>query len=273
MNQNNGEHSTTVSFRTARSREEIERCYSIVYQEWEKVGYVSGGVRLRYSLYNALPSTTTFVGVSLPDSKVFMTATIIRDSQMGMPIDAIFNDKLAPYREAGKKLAEVSMLAFDSSSDVSGAKGAGTKRLALLLQMFRTILEHARASGIDVLCVKVHPRHASSYDMLMFEDFGETRDNPFVSNMPVTGKALDLSKIAHFCATEENQKTFPCNVFFDPASGQNDSKAIKESEYRFSEQDLKHFFVDLQPIFQKTSKEERGILRSLYPEVDFSRFF
>lgn len=260
---------TELHFREARTKEELERCYEIVYYEWEKAGYLSGGTPLRYSLYNALPQTTTFAGIK--NGKIFMTATIIPDSQIGMPIDIIFHDKLSDYRNNNKKIAEVSMLAFDSIG-TEGGKNVSMQRMVTLMQMFNTIFSYARCQKIDMLCVKVHPKHADSYERLLFKDFGDTRDNPLVKNMPVTGKILDISEVTNFCLNQEQTNTFPCNLFFNSSVSKTLDKEVS-AKYIFTPQDLRYFFIDKQPIFKNLSLTQRDYLKSLYPETEYSAIF
>lgn len=249
----------TVQFRTAQTKDEIEHCYALVYREWEKLGYLSGG-QLRYSLYNALPETTTFVGTNA-QGEIFMTATVIPDSPLGMPIDATFADKLSPYRASGRKLAEVSMLAFDSST----AQVSQTQRLFLLLQMFSTLFSHARSKSIDLLCAKVHTRHAASYEPLMFKDFGEIRNNPHVANMPVSGKILDMNEVTKHCTATEQKAAFPCDIFFT-----SDQERPLGTPYRFNQENLSYFFIQKQPIFKAISITQAVFLATAYPEIDFS---
>ncbi len=263
------DETTKLHFREAKTREELERCYEIVYYEWEKAGYLSGGTPLRYTLYNALPQTTTFVGIK--DDKIFMTATIIPDSLIGMPIDRIFSDKLSTYRKNNKKLAEVSMLAFDSNA-TGDERNISMQRMMALLQMFNTIFSHARTQKIDFLVVKVHPKHADSYERLLFKDFGETRDNPLVKNMPVTGKILDISEVTNFCSNQVQNNTFPCNLFFDNSVNKNFEEEVSD-RYIFTPQDLKYFFVDKQSIFKNLSLNQRDYLKSLYSETKYSDIF
>lgn len=248
----------TVQFRAAETRDEIEHCYALVYREWEKLGYLSGG-ELRYSLFNALPQTTTFVGTNA-QGKIFMTATVIPDSVLGMPIDATFKDKLVPYRESGRKIAEVSMLAFDSSTE----QATTAQRLFLLLQMFSTLFSYARNENIEMLCAKVHTRHAASYEPLLFKDFGEVRDNPNVANMPVSGKILDITAVTQYCAQPQQANTFPCDAFFTTTTNPQSN-----TKYRFTSADLAYFFIQKQPIFKTLSTEQVAFLAEMYPEIDF----
>lgn len=258
-----------AEFRVARTKEELELCYGIVHREWERIGYVRGGYPQRYSVYNALPTTTTFVGVTKPGGEVFMTATLIPDSAIGMPIDVVFKDKLAEYRAAGKKIAEVSMLAFDSFADSTESKEIEGKRLTFLVQMFRLILSYARRKGVELFCVKVHTRHAALYEKLMFDDFGEIRMMPLLSDMPVRGKILDIAKATHFCEEPEHASLFVCSSFFGSSTDEPLSAGFSE-KYRFTEQDLMYFFVEKRSIFQEISLEELAVIKSLYPEVDFT---
>jgi len=73
-------NSNKTIYRVARTREEIEGVLSLVYKEYQRKGYIPKGYKskLRISIYNALPLTTTFVAKE--GSKVLAGVTLIPDS-------------------------------------------------------------------------------------------------------------------------------------------------------------------------------------------------
>ena len=92
-----------IDYRAARSKEELQKAYSLVYKEYLKRKYVTENQSgLRISIHNALPETTTFVGIA--DSEVLATATVIVDSPLGLPMDKIYSDDLKKIRKKGKKI-------------------------------------------------------------------------------------------------------------------------------------------------------------------------
>jgi len=64
-----------VDYRVARNRQELEAAYGLVYKEYLKRGYIKpDGERIKLSIFNALPQTTTFVAIL--DRQIVATATV-----------------------------------------------------------------------------------------------------------------------------------------------------------------------------------------------------
>jgi hypothetical protein len=81
-----------IEYRVARTREELEKAYSLVYKEYLRRGYVKQNASgLRISIYNALPQTTTFI--SIIEKEIIATATVIPDSYLGLPMDEIYHEE------------------------------------------------------------------------------------------------------------------------------------------------------------------------------------
>ena len=106
-----------TDYRVARSRRELEKAYALVYQEYLKRDYINeveSGWRI--SLHNAMPETTTFVGIM--EEEVLATVSIIPDSPLGLPMDCIYREELNQFRAQKKKICEISMLASISFSNL-----------------------------------------------------------------------------------------------------------------------------------------------------------
>ena len=70
-------------YRVARTRQELEDVFSLVYKEYMQKGYIPKGYKskLRISIYNASPLSTTFV------AKEGSTVKTIRFGQQGVTGD------------------------------------------------------------------------------------------------------------------------------------------------------------------------------------------
>ncbi len=248
-----------IRFRVVRSQEELELCFGLVYQEWIRSNYIPEGTPLRYSIYNAVPTTVTFAGFY--DDELFMTATLIIDGPLGIPIGVIFPEKTDFLRATGKKLAEVSMLAFDSKK---AAQLKPMERVSLLLDLFYTIFVYSQTQNVEILLAKVHPKHASSYERLHFKDFEDLRENTFVQNMSVTGKFLDLTELTKLCKSTPNE--FPCDHFMRTPTEQE--LANLSSPYQYSADDFHYFFIERLPILRQCSPEQIAQLELYYPKYD-----
>ncbi|MES2263512.1 MAG: long-chain N-acyl amino acid synthase [Pseudomonadota bacterium] len=88
------------------------------------------------------------------------------DSQLGLPADENFRDKLDPLRAQGRRLCEPSRLAID--------KGVSKRVFAALIHI-SYIYAH-NIHGYTDYIIEVNPRHVAFYKrMLGFQDFGGER--------------------------------------------------------------------------------------------------
>ena len=87
----------SLLFSLAQSTDELLQAYQLVYRNYLRAEYIDPHPsEMRYSAYNALPSTATFVA-KLRNS-VVTTASIVFDSPLGLPMDAIYHDELEELR-------------------------------------------------------------------------------------------------------------------------------------------------------------------------------
>jgi hypothetical protein len=114
------------------------------------------------------------------------TVTLAIDSPVGLLADEIFKDELDRHRGPGRKLCELTKLAFDSSVHSKFA----------LASLFHICFIYARRlhECSDVF-IEVNPRHRLYYErMLGFTRLGELTANPRV-NAPAYLLWLDLDYV------------------------------------------------------------------------------
>jgi hypothetical protein len=134
-----------------------------------------------------MPSTAVFVARA--DGEVVATVSLIADSALQLPCDALYGAELVAFRAAGRRLAEVSALAV--SEDWRGV-GLGAMRA-----LVRVVGVYGREiARVDDLCIAVHPRHAPFYEgRLRFERFGRLTAYDAVNGAPAVGLRLDLRQL------------------------------------------------------------------------------
>jgi hypothetical protein len=171
-----------LEVRLARDGNELRAAFSLVHDRYVERGYMrptpSGH---RVVLHHALPTTDLFV--AKVTGRVVATATLIRDSVLGLPADALYGDDLDPLRTAGRRIAEVSAL----------AAAAGTSRGVVLRLVALIAVYAARLGRVDDLFVTVNPRHVAFYERVIgFRRAGEVRPYDAVNGAPAAGLRLDL---------------------------------------------------------------------------------
>ena len=90
--------------RPAVSRKEIKDAFRLVYRRYVERGYIEENpAKMRFTVFNALPDTTTFTCVLR--GEVVSTATVVADSPAGLPADEIFREELDELRRQGRPRA------------------------------------------------------------------------------------------------------------------------------------------------------------------------
>lgn len=172
-------------FKIADQKEELESACRLVHDKYIRKGYMTpteSGLRL--SLRNALPETTTFIGKK--DQLVAFTLTLFQDSEMGLPMDAIYKEELDRLRCQGRKIAEVGSLATHPlipKSDQTVLMHGNN----LMHTYSRDYLE------VDDLVIAINPRHQWFYRfILLFEQIGDLKAYDYVKKAPAVAYRLNL---------------------------------------------------------------------------------
>jgi len=255
-----------VDYRVARTREELEKAFRLVYQEYRKQGYVDEHPsRMRFSLHNALPEATTFL--ALIEDFVTATATVIPDSPLGLPMDELYHEELQGLRSSGAKLCEVSMLA--NTSELFGEHVPlmlNAKKMFLVFFLFKHIFDYVRMEmKADYICITVNPKHAQTYDSLFFQDLGGLKQYHKVNGAPAVAKYLDVHKVEDRCVSSGRQGLY--KLFL---SGPVDPEKFKD-KVRLSPADLMFFFVETINLLKDAPAQHVNYIRACYADYDFSQ--
>ncbi len=175
-----------IDFRIAASREDFRGAFRLVYQ-----AYVRGGLaatnpyRMRVTPYQLLPTTEVFVAAR--GTEVVATMSLVRDGELGLPMEAIYPDQVDWLRQRGLALAEVSCLA--------DARDSGRNSPATAMRLMSLMAQCALARGVNQLLIAVHPRHARFYQRFTaFQPIGGLRQYHAVCDRPAVALALDLDR-------------------------------------------------------------------------------
>ena len=173
------------SLQWAQSHEDLRQAFSLVHQEYVRVGYLDkpDPSCMFFGIHNLLPETATLIVKS--DGKAVATLTQVPDSKMhGLPMDKIFSQELDALRVKGRKIAELCSLATSSQ----------LRWKNLFMQMSRIMYNHALANGINDFCIMVNPKHVAFYQLIfLFEQLGPTQRHP-VLGVPAVALRVDINK-------------------------------------------------------------------------------
>jgi len=255
--------SKKIIYHVARKRSELEQAFSLVYAEYVAKKYIPQHYKskLRISLYNCLPSTTTFVAKD--GGKVVATVTLIPDSLLGIPMDKIYKKELDAFRKRGLKIAEVSQLSIDSRLfPKKWFSMFNFEKLIFIFKLFKLVLDWALYNDkLDELCIAVNPRHQYLYKFLGFEELGGLKYYGSVNRAPAIAKHL------HLAGAEQKAKRRKglYNIFF----GEKVDESAFKDKCVLSCSDLEYFFINKSDIFNKATKKQIDYIKECYPQAAY----
>lgn len=246
----------------ARSARELEDAYSLVHREYKTIGLVRKSYkksRLRISIFNANPDTTTFVAKYR--SRVIATVTVIPDSPLGLPMDKIYKKEMDVLRRKKLKLVEVGQFATDTSLFPKGWFSLfNFNKLIFILRLFKVVLDYLTyEAGVDEICINMVPGHERLYDLLMFENLvKKPRRYSSVNNRVVIAKHLTIGTIEN---RARRVKKGLYTIFF----GKKTLADAFRGKYTLTKKDLEHFFVKRANIFERATPERVAFIKKCYP--------
>ena len=248
-----------IVYHIARTRDELEQAFSLVYKEYAFKGYIPSGYKskMRISLYNALPSTTSFVAKR--GKTVLATVTLIPDSPMGIPMDKIYSKELLSFRNRKLRIAEVSQLSIDSSIYPKGWFSMfNFSKLIFVFKLFKLVFDYSRlVDKIDELCIAVNPKHQYLYKFIFFEIFGKLKYYGSVNKAPALALHLSINKGLE----EKSKRRIGVNKIF---YGSTTSPEVFKGKFIFKKSDLEYFFIKKSNLFKQAEQKQLNYLRKCY---------
>lgn len=173
-----------IVIKIASTREEREGAFHLTHKAYTRAGLAAPNKHaLRITPHQLLPTTDVFVAVLR--GEVVSTLSLVRDGQLGLPMEEIYPEEVRERRARGLRLAEVSCLA-DRRKDQARFFG-------LFSDLARLMVRTAESEGVDQLLIAVHPRHARMYRRAMaFAQIGDERQYPCVLGNSAVPLCLDI---------------------------------------------------------------------------------
>jgi len=173
-------------YRIARDADERAEAFHLVYESYLQAGLGRrNSHELRVTPYHLLSTTEVFVAVQ--NGRVISTFSLIRDAELGVPMESMYPDLVLQRRNGGIVGAEASCLARPMCDSRTF--------MPIFIGMARLMAQFARFNGIDQLLAVVHPRHARFYTgFLGFEKAGGVASCPHVQGNPAIPLCLDFER-------------------------------------------------------------------------------
>lgn len=177
---------TQIGLSIARCQSDLEDAFRLVYRSYVRAGLqVPNDIGMRMVRHHFLPTTEVLVAKLGRD--VISTASLIVDSEIGLPAESMYRDEVEKLRDRGLRLGEVACLADRRESPA---------RFIEIFRMLATLLAQAAVvRGCDALIAATHPRHARFYmRQLGFKRIGEIRECPYVRGNPAVPLLFDFEE-------------------------------------------------------------------------------
>jgi len=255
-----------LDYGVACSTDVLEQAFQLVHDQYVARGYMRPErSSWRLSVHHAVPTTKVFVAQD--EGRVVGTMTLIPDSPLGLPLDALYDGELATLRNEGRYVAEVSGLAIAEDVRASG--------LAILTALARLLGLYAiEVAGCHDICIAVNPRHVGFYRRLFPHavEIGERRSYAKVNGAPAVAVRIDLESLAALFPSVQGGTLDVSEAyrFFMRADDFDEIVARLEydaSKARLTPRQFRHFF-SAHPALAEASADVRASLQKLYPSVD-----
>lgn len=182
-------------FRIAQTREDYLGAFRLVYEAYVHSGLARPNAHyLRVTPYQLLPTTEVLVAVRR--GEVIATLSLVRDGELGLPMESAYPLEVAALRAQGIYLAEVSCLADRRHIRPAGVASADDCLApATPMRLMSLMAQCALARGVNQLLIAVHPRHARFYQRFTaFRPIAGVRSYQAVCGRPAVALALDIDR-------------------------------------------------------------------------------
>lgn len=178
--------SAVPSYALAASAVDRERAFRLVYDSYLRSGLCSpNGHQLRVTPYHLLPTTSVFIAKIR--GEVISTMSLVRDGELGLPMESMYPAEIRDRRESGVAMAEVSCLA-DRRKDPR-------RFMEVFANLARVMAQFGRRHGVRQLLIVCHPRHARFYSRYLgFQPIGELKSCPHVQGNPAIPMFVDFDE-------------------------------------------------------------------------------
>ena len=255
-----------VDYGVAHSIESLEQAFRLVHDQYVARGYMRPEPSSwRLSVHHALPATKVFV--ARHGRRVIGTLTLIPDSPLGLPMDALYDHELTTLRNQSRYVAEVSSLAITDDFRPLG--------LPVLTSLMRLVGLYAmEVAGCDDICIAVNPRHVGFYRRIFphAAAIGGRRAYSKVNGAPAVAVRIDLQLLARlFPAVQDG--TAEVNEAYRFFMRAHDFSTIvaqlehEASKARLTPRVFKHFF-SAHPALAEAPAAVHAVVQALYPGID-----
>lgn len=242
--------------RIANQLELRKKAYMLLHKLYSKMGITPEEPKgMWLSIYDALPETTTFL-VEDDESEIVGALTVVFDSPIGLPADALYKEEIDRLRCSGRKVCEIISLGISDR-----AKGS----IKLLASLFYcAYLQSWRSKNSTDFVITVHARYEKFYCRnILFKKIGEVRKYAKVSGAPTVllNLPLMLPEIL-----KEKQRIFPLYMLnYSERKEIEVTNKIEAMVTSISEEEFYYFFIEKTDTWEKATPQQKAYIKKCYP--------
>ncbi len=240
-----------------------KKAYQLLYRLYSKMRIAPQELNgMWLSIYDALPETSTFVAED-DQGEIAGALTLVFDSPIGLPADALYKEEIDRLRNSGRKLCEIISLGISDSAKRSVKLLAGLFYCAYLLSW--------RSKSSTDFVITVHARYENFYCRnILFKKIGAMRKYAKVNGAPTVllNLPLELPEML-----KEKRRIFPLHML--NYSDQKEMEITKEIEAMvtpLSEEEFYHFFIEKTDIWEKATPQQKSYIKKIYPPDQTDHF-
>lgn len=249
--------------RIANQLELRKKAYTLLHKLYSEMGITqqeNSGMWL--SIYDALPETTTFV-VENDGDEILGALTLVFDSPIGLPADALYKEEINKLRNSGRKVCEIISLGISDNA-------RGSVKLIASLFYCAYLLSWRIRNSTDFV-ITTHSRYEKFYCRnILFKKIGEVREYAKVNGAPTVLLNLPLMLPEML---KGKRRIFPLYMLNYSNRKEIDvTKKIEAMVASISEEDFYYFFIAKTDIWEKATTQQKAYIKKLYPPYQIDHF-
>ena len=244
------------SIRTANRPELRQEAYKLLYKIYSKMGIAQDkSTDIWLSIFDALPETTTLVAED-HKGEIGGAITLVFDSPIGLPADALYNEEIDELRNPGRKICEI--ISFGINEAVRGS----VKILAILF--YSAYLLAWRKNKATDFVITVAARHEKFYcRAIKFKKIGAVRSYSKVNGIPTVLLNLPL-KLPDMLRGK--QRVFPRPMLnYSEREELDIAERIQDMHRPMSDEEFYTFFIEKTGVWAKASPQQKEFIKKVYP--------
>ncbi len=249
-----------------------ERALSLVYGVYLATGLTEPRAsRMLISVHDALPGTASFLVERLDDESPAAVAslTLIPDSLLGLPLDAIARPALAELRAAGRRPVELAKLATVAATEKKERNRRAPREL-ILLHLFKLAwLTAWRAGQATDLVIAVAP-HQERYFRRVFLFEPLNGPGAVEEDQLAVPLRLDLTTAEQRHRERYGHRRGARNLFRFFVNEQEPEilEWLRDSRRHLAPEDIRYLFAERTGLLGKVDEATRRLIHESYPGLE-----